>query len=448
MLIDMTLSLLAEICGGQLMADDLLFTDVVTDTRKVAKGALFVAIKGERFDGHDFAQDAINQGAVAVLSDRDLPNLPYVKVANTVDAYGRVARHIRDTFHGSIISITGSNGKTTVKDWLAQSFTGKSVLKTRANLNNQIGVPQTLLELMPQHDVAVIEAGTSFPGEIKKLSYSIYADVVILTNASGSHFEGFGSLEGIAIEKGELITGAKETATVILNADDGFFDYWYGLAAGRQVMSFGFSPKAQLYAKDIQLNAQSSRAVFCYQGQEVNVEIGCAGKHQIANGMAVVLALMVTGVLFVDAVKVLRVPVQVKGRLERLATKNNALLINDCYNASPKSVEAAIDVLTMQPVEKTWLVLGALGELGSQRDEIHASLGRYANAKNVSCLVSVGPIAAIAAEAFKAAGGEVVMCQDHSEAAAVIQPLNEAHAILIKGSRSSQMENVIDIIMN
>jgi len=448
MLIDITLSTLAEICDGQLAADDQLFTDVVTDTRKIAKGALFVAIKGERFDGHDFAQDAINQGAVAVLSDRDLPNLPYVKVADTVEAYGRIARYIRDAFQGNIISITGSNGKTTVKDWLAQSFTGKSVLKTRANLNNQIGVPQTLLELMPQHEVAVIEAGTSFPGEIKKLSYSIYADVVILTNASGSHFEGFGSLEGIAIEKGELITGAKASATVILNADDGFFDYWCGLAAGRRVMSFGFSSTAHLYAKDIQLNAQTSHAVFCYQDQEVDVEIGCAGKHQIANGMAVVLALMATGTAFVDAVKVLRTPVQVKGRLERLTTKNNALLINDCYNASPKSVEAAIDVLTMQPVEKTWLVLGALGELGCQRDEIHASLGRYASAKNVSCLVSVGPIAAIAAKAFKDAGGEVVMCQDHSEAAAVIRSLNEAHAILIKGSRSSQMENVIDIIMN
>lgn len=448
MLIELSLSALAKLCGGQLIGEDATFHDVVTDTRCISAGALFVAIKGERFDGHEFAQFALEQGAVGVLSEQTLSVTTYVKVDSTVVAYGRIARAVRDAFNGMVISITGSNGKTTVKDWLAQSLGEKNVLKTRANLNNQIGVPQTLLALTGEHDVAVVEAGTSFPGEIPKLASSIFADVVILTNASGSHFEGFGDLKGIAIEKGALISGSKASATVILNADDAFFDYWCGVAGERRIQSFGFSSSADLFAKDVELKAESSRAVFCYQGKDVIVNIGVPGRHQIANGMAVVLALMATGVPFARATQVLQQPVHVAGRLERLTTKNNALLLNDCYNASPTSVEAAIDVLSMQPVEKTWLVLGALGELGSQRDEIHASLGRYAKERNISCLVSVGPIAGIAAQAFKEAGGNAVMCQDHNEAAAVVQSLNEVHAILVKGSRSSQMENVINIIKN
>lgn len=448
MLIELTLSTLAKLCGGQLIGGDATFRDVVTDTRCISAGALFVAIKGERFDGHEFAQFALEQGAVGVLSEQVLEATPYVKVDSTVEAYGRIARAVRDAFNGMVISITGSNGKTTVKDWLAQSFDEKNVLKTRANLNNQIGVPQTLLALKDEHDIAVVEAGTSFPGEIPKLASSIFADVVILTNASGSHFEGFGDLKGIAVEKGALISGSKASATVILNADDAFFDYWCGVAGERRIQSFGFTSSADLFAKDVELKAESSRAVFCYQGEDVIVNIGVPGRHQIANGMAVVLALMATGVPFARATQVLQNPVRVAGRLERLTTKNNALLLNDCYNASPTSVEAAIDVLSMQPVEKTWLILGALGELGSQRDEIHASLGRYAKERNISCLVSVGPIAGVAAQAFKEAGGNAVMCQDHNEAAAVVQSLNETHAILVKGSRSSQMENVINIIKN
>ncbi|WP_421851457.1 UDP-N-acetylmuramoyl-tripeptide--D-alanyl-D-alanine ligase [Marinomonas sp.] len=448
MLINLSLSDIAQVCCGQLIGEDCALSAVVTDTRKITSGCVFVALKGERFDGHDYIYQAIQNGAIAVVSDRILDGINYVKVADTTSAYGSIARLIRDAFKGPVVCITGSNGKTTVKDWLAQSLTGKNVLKTRANLNNQIGVPQTLLELDAGHDLAVIEAGTSFTGEIPLLANIAFPDIVILTNASGSHFEGLGGLESIAKEKGALISGSSPNASVILNADDMYFDYWCGLAGDRKVYSFGFAESADLYASDIELGAESSSAVFHFDGDSLPVVVAGAGKHQIANGMAVVLAMLIMGIDFKQATGKLAAPVLVSGRLERLKAKNGALLINDCYNASPKSVEAAIDVLAMQPVEETWLILGALGELGAQRDEIHHGLGMYAKEKGISYLICVGPVAGIAGAAFRSKGGNAIFCNTHNEAATVVRPLDKKHAILVKGSRSAKMENVIEALIN
>ena len=448
MLIDLTLSDIALACNGKLVGENCALNAVVTDTRKLSPGCLFVALKGARFDGHDYVKQAIDNGAIAVVSEHDVDVPNYVKVADTSLAYGAIARLIRGAFKGPVVCITGSNGKTTVKDWLAQSLSGKNVLKTRANLNNQIGVPQTLLELEKHHDVAVVETGTSFLGEIPLLARIAFPDVVVLTNATGSHFEGLGSLEGIAKEKGGLISGAAPDANIILNSDDAFFDYWCGIADGRKVYSFGFTESADLYASNLELGAESSRAVLHYRGVALPVCVGGAGRHQIANGMAVVLAMLVIGVDFKEAVAKLASPVLVSGRLERLKTKNGALLIDDCYNASPSSVKAAIDVLAIQSVEETWLILGALAELGDQRDSIHHELGVYAKSKGISCLICVGPIAGIAGAAFRSEGGNAIFCNTHNEAATVVRPLDKKHAILVKGSRSAKMENVIEALIN
>ncbi len=446
MLIDLTLLDIAQACGGELIGINQDVRVVVTDTRKITSGCVFVALKGERFDGHDYAVKAVEEGAIGVVSERSVDVPSYVRVADTRLAYGCIARLIRDSFKGPVVCITGSNGKTTVKDWLAQSFPERNVLKTRANLNNKIGVPQTLLELERCHDIAVIEAGTSVPGEIECLADIAFPDVVVLTNASGSHFEGFGSLEGIALEKGCLISGAKPDATIILNADDGFYHYWCSLVGVRRVLSFGFHERADLYAFDLVLGAKSSSAMFSYKGEILPVLVSGAGKHQVANSMAVVLAMLSVGVEFQAAVQKLAIPVLVSGRLERLVTKNGALLINDCYNASPTSVEAAIDVLTMQSVEETWLILGALGELGEQRDSIHKGLGIYAKRKGISHLVCVGSVAGLAGAAFRDRGGDAMFCDTHEEAAALVRTLGKTHAILVKGSRSAKMENVIEAL--
>lgn len=448
MLVNLTLSKIASACNGELIGADQLVTCVITDTRRIANGCLFVAIKGERFDGHDYVYDAVKQGAAGVLSEQNLDLPSYIKVNNTTVAYGAIARLIRNAFKFPVVCITGSNGKTTVKDWLAQSLCEKNVLKTQANLNNQVGVPQTLLALEKSHDMAIVETGTSFLGEIAQLAKIAFPDVVILTNASGSHFEGLGSLEGIAKEKGDLISGSAPRAQVILNADDPFFSYWCSLAGERQVHSFGFSSSADLYATQIELSAESSTAVFCYDSQKQLVVIAGAGKHQIANGMAVVLAMLTLGFDFAHSVAQLARPVSVSGRLERLETKNGALLINDCYNASPTSVEAAIDVLAMQSAEKTWLILGALGELGDQQYDIHYGLGLYAKNSGLSHLVCVGSVAAVAGKAFCDRGGDAVLCDTHLEAASVVAHLDKKHAILVKGSRSAKMEHVIEALIN
>lgn len=448
MLINLLLSDIANACNGQLIGSDLVVSSVTTDTRNILPQSLFVALKGTRFDGHDYATLAVEQGAVAVLCERDLSVSSYVKVTDALVAYGRLARMIREAFTQPVVAITGSNGKTTVKDWLAQSLDDRNVLKTRANLNNQIGVPQTLLSLEAHHDVAVIEAGTSFTGEIALLADIIHPDIAILTNASGSHFEGLGGLESIAKEKGCLLSGASEKALLILNADDAYFDYWCRVSNGRLVWSFGFSDKATLYASDVILGAESSQAIFHYQGQSIPATIAGAGKHQIANGMAVVLALIGLGVAFDIAVEKLARPVLVSSRLERRVTKNGALLIDDCYNASPTSVQAAIDVLVMQPAEQTWLILGALGELGSQRDDIHHQIGIYAHEKGISCLICVGHVAAIAGLAFEAKGGFAVFCDTHAEAAKKVRHLDKKHAVLVKGSRSAKMETVIEALIH
>ncbi|TYL47652.1 UDP-N-acetylmuramoyl-tripeptide--D-alanyl-D-alanine ligase [Marinomonas sp. IMCC 4694] len=448
MLINLTLAEIATACHGELIGADRSITCVVTDTRHIVKGCLFVAIKGERFDGHDYAAEAIEQGAAGLLSEQDLGLPSCIKVDNTTVAYGRIARLIRNAFKRPVVCITGSNGKTTVKDWLAQSLSESNVLKTQANLNNQIGVPQTLLALNKFHDMAIVETGTSFLGEIAQLAKIAFPDVVILTNASGSHFEGLGDLESIAKEKGELISGSAPRAQVILNADDPFFAYWCSLAGERRVYSFGFCSSADLYATQIALFADFSSALFCYGSHKQTVLIAGAGKHHIANGMAVVLAMLALGFDFAYSVAQLARPVMVSGRLERLEAKNGALLINDCYNASPSSVEAAIDVLAMQSAEKTWLILGALGELGAQQYDIHYGLGLYAKNAGLSHLVCVGPIAAVAGKAFRDRGGDVVFCDTHLEAAAVVAHLDKKHAILVKGSRSAKMEYVIKALIN
>jgi UDP-N-acetylmuramoyl-tripeptide--D-alanyl-D-alanine ligase len=443
MLINLTLADIAVACDGELIGIDRDVQCIVTDTRKIFAGCVFVALKGERFDGHDYASQAMADGAVGVVSEQHIEVASYIKVVDTLVAYGCIARLIRDAFYGPVVCITGSNGKTTVKDWLAQSLTKKNVLKTRANLNNQIGVPQTLLELERHHDIAVIETGTSIPGEIERLAQIAFPNVVVLTNASGSHFEGFGSLEGIAKEKGCLISGAASDAIIVLNSDDGFYSYWHELAGARKVLSFGFNETADLYGFDLELNAESSYVKLRYQDEILPVIVAGAGKHQVANGMAVVLAMMAVGVKFCDAVQKLEYPVLVSGRLERLETKSGALLINDCYNASPTSVEAAINVLAMQPVDKTWLILGALGELGELQEVIHRDLGVYAKEKGISCLICVGSVASLAGTAFMEKGGDAVFCNTHEEAAALVCSLGKNHAILVKGSRSAKMENVI-----
>lgn len=266
MLAKLTLVEIAHICGGELLGADTVINEVKTDSRVDLGNALFLALEGVAFDGHDYLVSAMEKGAAAVLTHKKTSVRPAIKVADTLIAYGKIANYLRQQFNGKVIAITGSNGKTTVKDLLAQCLsTQYSVLKTLANNNNQVGVPLTLLNLQPQHDVAVIEAGTSFQGEIPKLAEIINPDIAVITNANGSHLAGLGSLKGIAIEKGALLSGLSTDGVAVLNRDDPWFGYWCSLLEQKKVISFGFTDQADMFASDIKLHKSGSTCVIQYR---------------------------------------------------------------------------------------------------------------------------------------------------------------------------------------
>lgn len=453
MLHKLKLSEIANEVGGRLVGQDIVVTDISTDSREPLEQKLFVALVGERFNGHQFTDQVMQQGAAAVLVSESVATEPRIEVSDTTQAYALIGRMIRRMFTGPVVAITGSNGKTSVKDWLARALSEHGqVLKTQSNLNNQIGVPKTLLNLSAADQYAVIEAGTSFPGEIEKLGQTIEADVVVLTNASGSHLLGFGSIHGIAIEKGMLFETAKPNAAVVLNADDASYGYWLSRVGERQVRSFSFSDAtASLYASDVQESVSGSVTTLVYQEQTYQLILDRPGKHHIANAMAVALAMTALGFALIDVVAQLKHPEQVPGRMELLTSKSEAVVINDCYNASPKSVEAAMDVLALYATSTKWMVLGALGELGDQETAIHFGLGQYAAQSGIEHLITVGPIAAHASEGFiqtKSSAQQVHSCQTKDEALALLAALDSEHVILVKGSRSAKMEDIVNALKN
>ncbi|TDO99044.1 UDP-N-acetylmuramoyl-tripeptide--D-alanyl-D-alanine ligase [Marinomonas balearica] len=450
MLKKLKLSHIANLCGGVLFGEDCVVSDVSTDSREDLSGKLFVALRGENFDGHAFVVNAMSQGAGGVVVDASFDSLvePRVVVQDTLKAYQAIAQYLRLEFQGCVFGITGSNGKTSVKDWLAQSLSEfGSVLKTQSNYNNQIGVPQTLIQIENTHDYAVIEAGTSFPGEIEILSKTIQSDVVILTNASGSHLEGFGTTEAIAKEKGNLIAFSLPSSAIVLNFDDPFFDYWRNIAGSRRVFSFSLlDSRADIYTSNLVLGANASTCTVHFMGQASLVTVPSPGKHQIYNALAVMLAMMAAGVSFNDALAGISKAVVVPRRMEFGLTKNNVLLIDDCYNASPTSVEAGIDVLAMQDKPTKWLVLGALGELGDKEESIHRNLGRYAAEAGIDHVLAVGPVAGMAADEFEKAGKEGRVYATKESLARFLLTLNNEHAVLVKGSRSSKMDDIVNAI--
>lgn len=453
MLQTLKLSEIAAEVGGCLIGEDAVVNDVSTDSRDEQVGKLFVALVGERFDGHDFAHRAIAEGALAVLVSAKVNVTPRIEVSDTLDAYSLIARMLRRRYKHPVIAITGSNGKTSVKDWLANTLAQSTkVLKTHSNLNNQVGVPKTLLQLQDDDQFAVIEAGTSFPGEIEKLGRSIEADVVVLTNASGSHLLGFGSIQGIAVEKGKLIETSKPDATVVLNADDPSFGYWKGVLDGRSLLSFSFKhDDATLFVKQMDETVSGSKTTLVYNDVTYQLYLDRPGKHHVANGMAVALAMLALGFEINEVISSLKHPEQVPGRMELLSGKSEALIINDCYNASPKSVEAAIDVLGLYKTQSKWLVLGALGELGDQEQSIHEGLGAYAANAGVDHLVTIGHVASYAINGFENCQRPDQLthrCETKHEALALLQALNQEHVILVKGSRSAKMEEIVNALKN
>lgn len=424
----------------------LTIRSVITDSRKIEPGCLFVALKGPHFDGHDFVERAMVLGAVAALVDAPVDcDLPQLVCPDTRLALGLLAGAHRRGWHGSLVAVTGNSGKTTVKEMCAALLTPLGeVLATEGNLNNDFGAPLTLLRLRQQYKAAVIELGANHLGEIAWTASLAQPDIAIITNVTGAHVGEFGGMGQIAQAKSELLAGLNEQGTAILNRDDRYYSFWASRAAPRRVVSFGFHPQADVSAAALSCDPQGRYAFTLLQhGQALGqVRLPLLGKHNVSNALAATAAALALGVLPEQIMARLETLPALAGRLTVLPGLRGAKLLDDTYNANPGAVKAALDTLASFPAPR-WCALGAMGELGSDSAALHADIGHYAAELGIDGLLTLGDAARVASEAF----GRGLHFNDHEALTRhVINTLPPDTTLLVKGSRSAGMEHVINAL--
>jgi UDP-N-acetylmuramoyl-tripeptide--D-alanyl-D-alanine ligase len=430
---------------GRMAGEDREFTSVSTDTRTMQPGALFVALAGPTFDGHDFVATAAEKGAAAALVSRPLSvDLPQIVAADPLAALSEFARAWRRQFKIPVIGVTGSNGKTTTKELIGSILSQLGpTLVTRGNLNNHIGVPLTLLELTDKHRYAVIEMGASHTGEIAHLASLAEPTIGIVTNAGAAHLEGFGSLQGVADGKGELFHALPLEGVAVINADDKFASQWRDTTTADRVLTFGFEQPADFMAHKVR--EVSSPAGFRIDFDLVTPEgtlpasIPLAGLHNLRNALGAAAAACAAGTPVEQIVSGLAAMKTVAGRLELKPAINGAFIVDDSYNANPSSLKAGLDAMRSFAGPR-WLVLGEMKELGPASDEFHAEVGRYARQAGIERLLAVGEGSHFAVEAFGPGG------QWFADVDALIRDartsLTSGVAVLIKGSRANRLERV------
>jgi UDP-N-acetylmuramoyl-tripeptide--D-alanyl-D-alanine ligase len=427
---------------------DAVFTSVAADSRKIAPGQLFVALKGEHFDGHDFAGAAIQQGAAAVLVSHPIEAAePAIVVEDTYQALGSLATYWRSKFNMPIAGITGSSGKTTVKEMLAAILRAdaspETVLATQGNLNNHIGLPLTLLKLNAQHRYAVIEMGMNHTGEIAYLTKLTKPNVALINNAGSAHLGELGSYEAIAKAKGEIFEGLAEDGIAVINADDRFAPLWKTLISTHKTLTFGLENAADVSAK-YTLQADGSTLDISTPIGKIQVELPAPGLHNVMNALAATSAALAMGVDLQVIAAGLQQYAGVKGRLQSLPGLHNAQVIDDTYNANPISMRAAIDVLKAKPGKKL-LVLGDIGELGPDAPALHAEIGQYAKAAGIDALFTLGMHSERMSQAF----GSGAQHYPNVEAlvADLLKAMQAGSTVLVKGSRFMAMERVVKEIV-
>ncbi|GAB1459922.1 UDP-N-acetylmuramoyl-tripeptide--D-alanyl-D-alanine ligase [Thauera sp.] len=433
------------------------FDSVGTDSRALAPGQLFVALRGERFDGHEFVASAAKAGAAAAMVDvawsagKADAGLPLLVVDDTRRALGTLAAAWRARFALPLIGVTGSNGKTTVKEMCAailraqasrDGFGEESVLATRGNLNNDIGMPLTLLELRDFHRAAVIEMGMNHPGEIGYLSALAQPTVALVNNAQRAHLLGMGSVDEVAREKGAIYEGLGGAGVAVINADDPHAGYWRSLNAGRPIVTFGIDQPADVFAR-CTLRGLGSRLELDSPQGKIDFALQLPGLHNVRNAIGAAAACLAAGVSLEAVAEGLAGFAGTRGRLQRRAGPQGALILDDSYNANPDSVRAGIDVLAAMPGH-TWLVLGDMGEVGETSAQVHDEVGGYAKSKGIDGLFALGDISAVAAHNF----GEGARHFTSVEALvkALAPRLDADSVVLVKGSRFMRMERVADAL--
>ena len=444
-MIRMRLGEAAAALGLRAVGEDVEFHGVGTDSRTIPAGALFVAVRGPRFDGHDFVDGAMRRGAAAALVER-APNasIPFIPVRDSVRALGELAAAWRNRLRNLLlVGVTGSNGKTTVKEMAAAIFrTLGPVSATRGNLNNEIGVPLTLCDLDAGHRIAVVELGANHRGEIATLTTLARPSVGVVTQCAPAHLEGFGSIEGVARAKGELFERLPDDAAAVVNADDPFAGLWRELARPRRCISFGAGADA-----DVRVRAASDtgerRIALDTPAGEVKIDLALPGAHNAVNAGAAAAVAIAAGASL-DAIREGLATVRpAKGRLESKRGPRGAEIIDDTYNANPVSLQAGLRVLGGRPAPR-WLVLGDMAELGPEGANLHAEAGRHARCHGVERLLALGELSAEAARAFGAGATHFADC------AALVDRLRyelpDGATVLVKGSRSMAMERVVEAI--
>jgi UDP-N-acetylmuramoyl-tripeptide--D-alanyl-D-alanine ligase len=439
------LSEIAQAIEADYIGEEVTISGFSTDTRKVLLGELFIAIVGNRVDGHDFADEAQKSGAKALLVSRKVTSsLPQLIVKDTIAALGKLAKSHRKKFNIPFIALTGSCGKTTTKEMLASIFSLKGpVLATAGNLNTDIGVPLTLLKLSAEHQVAVIEMGARKKGDIDYLMSLVDPTVSLITNAGVAHLEVFGSEQAIAVAKGEIIENLKPEGKAVINLEDAFAPYWQSLLKSQHCITFG------LHTGDIfctELQEEITRAHFTLMTDigSVRITLPASGRHNVQNAIAAAAVSRAIGVGLEEIALGLQQFVTVAGRMQFKKGVFGAVVIDDTYNANPISVKAALSVLANGAGTKIF-VMGDMFEVGPNAVALHQAIGKEAKEKGIDMLLGIGAATEGAVQAFGVNG------KHYLEKTTLIRELKEkmsaAVILLVKGSRGMRMEEIVDAVL-
>jgi UDP-N-acetylmuramoyl-tripeptide--D-alanyl-D-alanine ligase len=444
-----TLAQVAEDTGGRLHGTDQPYLAICTDTRTISPGDLFFALRGASYDANSFIADALSRGAAgAVVERKSSVDLAQVEVSDAQRALGEVAHEWRKRFSLPLVGITGSNGKTTIKELTAAILRAgsdsASVLATKGNRNNEVGLPLTLLQLSEQHQAAVIEMGAGRPGDIAILATIAEPNVVVISNAARAHLLGFGSVAAVAATKGEILDGLTANSTAVLNHDDPFFADWAQRAQPAKVSSFGLSSAADYYAENIRTVDTEGQIGFEFDMVtplgSVALELPLAGQHNILNALAASAAAIAAGADLAAVCAGLANSRNVPGRLRKISLLNGPVIYDDSYNANPDSVAAAIRFLTSLKGD-AWLVLGDMGELGADAEQLHFGIGELAKQSGITALLCTGELSQAAVRGF-GAGAQWFESLDELHAA-LLTELQAGRNILIKASRFMGLDELV-----
>ncbi|WED43225.1 UDP-N-acetylmuramoyl-tripeptide--D-alanyl-D-alanine ligase [Legionella cardiaca] len=437
----MNLNYIAKLLGNSCPGDTLI-TGICIDSRQIKPGDLFIALAGERFDGHDFIEEVAAKGALAVVCSRinNKVAIPQLLVPDTLKALAKIAAAHRQTIQCPVIALTGSNGKTSVKEMIA-SILPKPAHATTGNLNNHIGAPLSVLQLNSTHRYAVFELGANHIGEIAHTAAIVQPHVALINNIAPAHIGEFGSIDGVAKAKGEIYHALDSAGTAIVNDDDAYAHFWDGILGSKKVLRFSLTKPADIYAHNICFNEQGcAQFDLTLPTGQAQVTMQVPGEHTVSNALAAASCCYAVGISLTDIVRGLSQFRGVPGRMTFLNGKNQSLVIDDTYNANLRSVLTAVDVLAKRQGRRI-LVLGDMGELGSWTQEHHEEVGYAAQRQGIDLLLTCGVHSAHTSKAFGLSAKHYKTQEELAQD--LLKKLDANTTVLVKGSRSAAMEKIV-----